>query len=76
MQRCKIGGLTNKVQYPTKKESKQSSLHDRMEIVVSINPHSPTRATIASREEIAHPLHLFIFSILFFSNIIFLNAQT
>ena len=62
------------------KEGKQAvSLLDGMEIVVSINPHSPTRATIASCEEIAHPLHLFIFSILYFSNtifhIIFLNAQ-
>lgn len=59
------------------KEGKQAvSLLDGMEIVVSINPHSPTGATSASREEIAHPLHLFIFSILYFSNIIFLNAQT
>lgn len=59
------------------KEGKQAvSLLDGMEIVVSINPHSHIRATIASREEIAHPLQLFIFSILYFSNIIFLNAQT
>lgn len=52
------------------------SLLDGMEIVVSINPHSPTRATIVSHEKIAHPLQLFIFSIVYFSNIIFLNAQT
>lgn len=59
------------------KEGKQAvSLLDGMEIVVSINPHSPTKATITSCEKIAHPLHLFIFSMLYFSNIIFLNAQT